>query len=311
MKRAAFIVNFHSGMKKSKSDIQKYLEIFSHYDYDVVFFETKYSNHAEDIVRDLEEDIDLVVSVGGDGTFHEVVSGNFKRSKQLLLSHIPYGTTNDVGTMFAMDKNIEKNLASILSPTTSEIRKVDICTINDQPFVYVAGVGRFMNIPYETPRKMKKRLGHLAYLIEGIHDFFHNKTHLYDITYEVDGQQYQGLYSFVLISNANRIAGINNFYKDVRLDDGMFEILLCNLTTKKDIVKSLFGLKIADIRNISGFYFYKTNDLKLTFHERLKKPWCLDGEECFMQTHTYTVRMKSSMNMLLPKKMSKELFCSE
>ena len=43
--------------------------------------------------------------------------------------------------------------------------------------------------------------------------------YVYDLTYEIDGEKQRGLYSFALISNANRIAGIKNFYKDVRLDD--------------------------------------------------------------------------------------------
>lgn len=308
MKKAALIVNFHSGMKKSKKTLDRFLGIFKDYQYDVLLFETKYENHAMEIVESLEDDLSLVISVGGDGTFNEIVTGNLKREHRFVLSHIPYGTTNDIGAMFSMGKNIEKNLVSIL---TGKVKKIDICMMNDQPFVYVAGFGKFMNVPYETPRKMKRKLGYVAYIFEAIHDFFHTKTHLYDLTYEVNQEEHRGLYSFALISNANRIAGIRNFYKDVKLDDKKFEVLFCNLTTKKDIMRSLFGLRISDLSKIPGFYFYKTDYLKVTFHEKLKKPWCLDGEEYQNQEMTYVIRIIPNVELLLPSKISKELFENE
>ncbi len=307
MKKAAVIVNFHSGIAKKK-DFQKYLSIIEKHDYQTVLYETKYRHHATEIVQSLEEDIDLVLSFGGDGTFSEVVAGNLKRKKRLLLSHIPYGTTNDVGAMFSLGKNIEKNIEMVL---TGKVQKIDICTLNGQPFVYVAGFGKFMNVPYETPRNLKKKIGYVAYLYEGIVDFFHTKTHLYDLSYEVDGEKHRGLYSFALISNANRIAGINNFYKDVKLDDKKFEVLFCNIKTKKDIMRSLFGLKISDVTKIPGFYFYKTDSLKITFHEKLRKPWCLDGEEYERKTQTYTISVVPDLEMLLPTKISQELFVRE
>ncbi len=37
-----------------------------------------------------------------------------------------------------------------------EVKRIDVCTINNRPFVYTAGFGKFMNIPYETPRELKK-----------------------------------------------------------------------------------------------------------------------------------------------------------
>jgi len=306
MKKAVVIINLHSGMKKrKKEDLESFYSIFKKYNYDVEVINTKYQNHATELVQELPDNIDLVISMGGDGTFNEVVTGNLKRKKRLVLSHIPYGTTNDVGAMFSLGKNKEKSLNAILS---GNVQKIDVCSVNNHVFVYVAGFGKFMNVPYETPRDLKKKIGYLAYLVEGLKDFFRYKTRLYNLTYEVDGEKHQGLYSFALISNANRIAGIKNFYKDVKLDDKKFEVLFCNIQTKKDIVRSLFGLRIADITKIPGFYFYKTDNLKVTFHDKLRKPWCLDGEEYPDKDTTYTIKVIPDIEMLLPKNVSKGLF---
>ena len=71
-------------------------------------------------------------------------------------------------------------------------------------------------------------------------------------TYEVDNEKYRGLFSFALITNANRVAGINNFYKDIKLDDNKFEVLLCNITKLKDIVKTLYFFALYDASKIPG-----------------------------------------------------------
>ena len=63
------------------------------------------------------------------------------------------------------EKNIIKNLKLLLN---GEEKDIDICLINGQPFVYVAGFGKFVNISYDTPRSLKKKYGYLAYLIEGL-----------------------------------------------------------------------------------------------------------------------------------------------
>ena len=312
MKKAVFIYNPNSGKKnfrrnKIVTDFKKIEKIFNSYEYEVVFMKTKYAGHAKEIVSEVET-VDLVVSLGGDGTFNEVVTGNLKRKDNLVLSHLPSGTTNDIGAMFGLGKNIYKNLHLLLS---GQERKIDICLVNNQPFVYVAGFGKFMNIPYETKRNLKKKIGYFAYLVNGAEDFLFNKTPLYEVTYEVDGEKYHGLYSFALISNASRIAGIKNFYKNVTLNDGKFEVLLCNLKKKQDIIKSLIYLKTSDITKVPGFYFHKTDHLKIKFIDKLKKPWCLDGEKMDGDIQEYDVTITNKIRMLVPNKMIDKLFVKE
>lgn len=312
MKKAVFIYNPNSGKKtfrKNKviTDFKKIEKIFNSYQYEVIFIKTKYAGHAKSIVRELEQ-VDLVVSLGGDGTFNEVVTGNLKRRDKLVISHLPYGTTNDIGAMFGLGKNIYKNLHLLLS---GQERVIDICLVNGEPFVYVAGFGKFMNIPYDTKRNLKKKIGYSAYIVNGIEDFLFNKTPLYEMTYEVDGEKYHGLYSFALISNATRIAGINNFYKNVTLNDGKFEVLLCNLKKKQDIIKSLIYLKTSDITKVPGFYFHKTDHLKIKFIDKLKKPWCLDGERMEENIQEYDITITNSIKMLVPNKMIDKLFVKE
>lgn len=306
MKKCLVIYNPNSGKYNKEDTLPKIEKILKDYNYDSKVVETKYKGHAIEIVSTCEN-YDLVISIGGDGTFNEVMTGNFKRKERLVLCHLPSGTTNDIGAMWGYGKSIINNLRLALN---GEIKRIDMCTINGKPFVYSAGFGKFMTIPYETPRKLKKRLGHLAYVREGIKDFF-RKVKLDDITYTINDEEYRGLFSFALITNANRVAGINNFYKDIKLNDNRFEILMCNITKLKDVVKTLYFFARYDASKIPGFYFYKTDNLKIKFNNPLKTPLCIDGESFDDLSGEYEIMIDHDVKVLMPSKNIKELFIKE
>ncbi len=306
MKKCLVVYNPNSGKYNKEVTLPKIEKILNEYDYSVIIEKTKYKGDATSIVANIDK-CDLVVSIGGDGTFNEVMTGNFMRKDRIVLCHLPSGTTNDVGAMWGYGKNMLNNLKLALN---GKVKRIDICTINDKPFVYSAGFGKFMNIPYETPRELKKRIGHLAYIREGARDFF-RKVKLYDITYEVDNEKYRGLFSFALITNANRVAGINNFYKDIKLDDNKFEVLLCNITKLKDIVKTLYFFALYDASKIPGFYFYQTDNIKIKFNSPLKKPLCIDGESFDDMSGSYNIKIDHDVYVLMPSKNVNNLFVDD
>ncbi|MEI3252064.1 MAG: YegS/Rv2252/BmrU family lipid kinase [Candidatus Gastranaerophilaceae bacterium] len=306
MKKCLVVYNPNSGKYNKEVTLPKIEKILNEYDYFVIIEKTKYKGDATSIVANIDK-CDLVVSIGGDGTFNEVMTGNFMRKDRIVLCHLPSGTTNDVGAMWGYGKNMLNNLKLALN---GKVKRIDICTINDKPFVYSAGFGKFMNIPYETPRELKKRIGHLAYIREGARDFF-RKVKLYDITYEVDNEKYRGLFSFALITNANRVAGINNFYKDIKLDDNKFEVLLCNITKLKDIVKTLYFFALYDASKIPGFYFYQTDNIKIKFNSPLKKPLCIDGESFDDMSGSYNIKIDHDVYVLMPSKNVNNLFVND
>lgn len=306
MKKCLVVYNPNSGKYNKEVTLPKIEKILNEYDYSVIIEKTKYKGDATSIVANIDK-CDLVVSIGGDGTFNEVMTGNFMRKDRIILCHLPSGTTNDVGAMWGYGKNMLNNLKLALN---GNVKRIDICTINDKPFVYSAGFGKFMNIPYETPRELKKRIGHLAYIREGARDFF-RKVKLYDVTYEIDNEKYRGLFSFALITNANRVAGINNFYKDIKLDDNKFEVLLCNITKLKDIVKTLYFFALYDASKIPGFYFYQTDNIKIKFNSPLKKPLCIDGESFDDMSGSYNIKIDHDVYVLMPSKNVNNLFVND
>lgn len=303
MKKSVLICNPNSGKNNKEVLAEKCKNVLNEYGYNVDIIFTKYAGHAKKIVLDLPDDIDLVISLGGDGTFNEIVTGNLKRDKRLLLTHIPLGTTNDLGATFGMGRNPVTNLKMILEGT---VKDLDICTINNVPFVYVAGLGKFTDVAYDTPRNMKKNLGYFAYMINAIKSF-NQKTHLFEMSYTANGETYKGLYSFVLICNASRMGGLE-ILQDVKMNDGKFEVLLSNITTKQDIIRSLYFLKTSDITKVPGFYFFRTDNLKIKLKEHPKKSFCIDGEMLKTDTKEYEIKIVKGIKMLLPNKELDKIF---
>ena len=291
MKKALVIHNPNSGKRRNVYNIlKKSKDLFLKYGFEYNYIATKYKGHAKKIVKELEN-VDLVISVGGDGTFNEIVSGNILRDEKIVLSHIPIGTTNDLRSLFGLGKDIRKNIEIILS---GDDRQIDICMLNNNPFVYVSGFGKFINLSYETSSKSKARYGYLAYLVSGIKDFF-KESYMYEIEFTINGVTKRGKYSLGIISNANRIAGINNFYKDVKLDDDTFEVLFCSIRKRSDLLKSLFRLGITDITKVSGVELYKTNKIRIKFLNKLKKPWTMDGEKYPNRDNFYEITINKDI----------------
>lgn len=303
MKKCVMIYNPNSGKGKVRQYLENIVKIINSYDYEVEVICTKYKRHAIEIVKNLEF-VDLVMSFGGDGTFNEVMRGNFERRNKLVIAHIPVGTTNDVGAMFGYGKNIIQNVKMTLE---GEVKDMDICMINNTPFIYVAGFGKYMDISYGTSRELKKKLGYFAYIKEGVKAFF-SKTKMYDITYVVDGQEYRGLFSLVLISSANHIAGVNNVYTDVKLDDNKFEVLFCNIEKKKDLIRSLYFLTKYDASRVPGLYFYRTDNLKIKFHNKGREAWGIDGEKLSDTGNIFKIKNVVGIKVMMPKKNIKKLF---
>ena len=279
MKKCIMIYNFKSGKKKDDQFLDIVSKILKEYDYDLEVKYTKKKGHASKIAKELPDNVDLVISAGGDGTYNEVVSGDLKRENKLLIANLPLGTTNDVGTMYGYNGNLEEYLRLLLD---GDIKNIDVCKINNRAFVYFGGIGSFVNVTYDTPRKLKEKYGRSAYIIYALKQFA-GKLKIYNIKYEID----------------------------VKLDDNKFEVLLCDIKSKFELIRKISMLKRMDIRNIPGIEYYETNNIKIEFDKVPSDSWCLDGEEMKHNTKTFKFGISKEINVLMPKVNIDKLFVQE
>lgn len=295
MKKCVMIYNSKSGKNKSDNLINKFTEMIEQYGYNLEIIFTKRRGHGSVIVKELPDDIDLVIAAGGDGTFNEVLTGNLKRDKKLLIAQLPLGTTNDVGTMYGYSKNYIDDLDMLLNGT---IKNIDACMINNRPFTYCACLGNFVNVTYDTPRRLKEKYGRIGYIIYGLREL-KGKLKIYDIKYTVDKKEHRGKYSFIFITNSSRIAGVNNIYPDVKLDDNKFEVLFCNIKSKASLIKTLYLFKTRDINEIPNCEYFKTDNLQIEFNDT-PESWCLDGEEMRHARKKFKFSINKEVYALVP-----------
>lgn len=302
MMKCVIIYNPNSGKLSNRDDIKKIYKILENYNYDCEIIYTEYRGHAKEITKKLK-DVDLLICAGGDGTLNEVISGNIERKDPILLGHLPLGSVNDVAHMYGMTNNTEKNLVMLLNGVK---KNIDVCLINGNPFVYVACIGAYVDISYATPRKLKEKYGRLAYGLYGIKQLS-QKLKFFSVKYTVDGETHESKYSFIFITNSNRVGGVNNIYEDVKLDDNKFEVLMCDIKNKWDIFKAIYHLKRKDIDKIPMFTYLKTDNLRLEFDE-VPPSWCIDGDELPHDTNIFEIKVNKDNYMLLPEKNIDKLF---
>ena len=300
-------MNPESGKVKDKQKVKNVYDILRKYDYDGEIRYTKKIGDAAEIVESLDSSVDLVISCGGDGTLNEVVCGNLKREKKITLANLPLGTTNDVGNMYGLNGSMLSNLELLLK---GKPKKIDVIKINGNPFVYVACLGDYIDMTYNTPRELKKKYGRIAYIIYGIKQL-KNKIHTYNIKYTINNEVNEGRYSFIFITNSSRIAGMDDIYYDIKLNDNKFEVALASVDRKKDMLKLLVMSQTRDIKDIPGVTYYQTDNLELEFIDPPKTSWCIDGEELKTSKVNFKFEIDRSTTMLMPRKNISQLFESE
>ena len=304
MKKCVIIYNEKSGKVKSSELIDYFYNITRENGYDLEVICTKRKGHATSIIKELPDDVDLVISAGGDGTFNECIKGNLERKNKLVMGNLPLGTTNDVGNMYGLGHDYKQNLISILNGVK---KNIDIILINGHPFIYVAAFGNFINVTYDTPKKLKEKFGRLAYVLFGITEF-NEKIRMNHIKYTIDGKTHEGEYSYIFITNSNRIGGVNDIYHDIKLDDNKFEVLLCNIKNKAEIIRSLYLMRNKGIENVPGCEYYCTSSLKIEFDKAPDFSWGLDGEEYKTKSKTFDFTVNKDINILLPEYNIDKLF---
>lgn len=300
-KKCLIIYNPLSGKGKADENISIYYKALKDKGYDVDVIATKHAKHATEAIIEAKQ-YDVVFAIGGDGTLNEVVRGNMLRKSKLTICPLPSGTCNDVATMLGYGNNPKQNIEMALS---GEEKSMDIGSINDEPFVYVVGMGKFMNIPYETKSEDKKKNGYMAYIKDGLKEVL-DKLKRYRAEVTIDGEKLDGAYSLIMVSNSDHVAGVNRFHKDVCLDDGEMEVLLCRAKSKTEFIKSFLLLFLG--RQTSDIISLKAHDVQIKLLDKPEKKWCIDGEKFDYNGEEYHISIRDKMKILTPTSNAQKLF---
>ncbi|MGF6375239.1 diacylglycerol kinase (ATP) [Clostridiales Family XIII bacterium PM5-7] len=272
MKKVLIILNPQAGTRQANKHFADIIDIFCKADYEPVVLTTAGRGYATTITEEKAKDFDLVVCIGGDGTFNETIEGLINSGVDIPVGYIPAGSTNDFASSLRLPKNILESAENIVA---GKPRSLDVGSFNGRYFSYVASFGAFTSASYTAPQTVKHALGHLAYVLEGIKDIPSIKS--YQLRIKTAQGVYGGSYLFGAVSNSTSVGGILTLSDDlVDMNDGKFEVLL--IKTPSNIIELnqiLFHLTTQNYQS-PMISLFSSEEVEVTADQEM--PWTLDGE---------------------------------
>lgn len=187
-------------------------------------------------------DFGRIFVAGGDGTVKEVASWLIAQSSLTPLAIIPTGSANILAASLAIPLDPEKAIRLGLS---DKIEKIDAGQINNREyFLIAAGCGFDAKVIKNTPRKLKKIWGFLAYIFSIIYHFFSAKAAKYFI--KIDQESYTVTAQSIFISNFAKFFNLN-LNPTSHINDGFLSLTILKTLNLKD-------LGIVAYRLLKGYY---------------------------------------------------------
>lgn len=271
-KRLLFIVNPVSGKIKIKDSLLEVCQIFCQAGYELTLNITQYINTAIEEAVTKDNRYDLIICCGGDGTFNSMVSTLIPLENHPSISYIPSGSTNDFARSIGLNGTAVSIAREIM---VGSPKPLDIGSFNQYYFSYIASFGAFTEASYNTPQSLKNRLGHLAYILEGMKDLSGIEPCYMKIV--SDDRVLENNYIWGAVCNSTSIGGMIRLNKDlVDYNDGLFEVILIKAPkTLIDLTKIVVSINTQDY-DPEVIDFFQTGDL--TIYPEAEIPWTLDGE---------------------------------
>lgn len=282
MNSILLIINPVSGKKQGQACMFEVLERFSELDVVPTVRLTKSRGHATQIAREAAQTgkYDAVFCCGGDGTLNEVIAGLVSAGASIPVGYIPAGSTNDFASGLGIPLELPESAAAacrtLLGGTGFPL---DIGLFDEKRyFTYIASFGAFSASSYNAPQSLKNVLGHLAYVLEGVKDFFRIKP-IHAVCTDAAGVRREDDYVFGGVTNTYSVGGIVKLTEDmVSMNDGLFEVLLVrtphNPAELNAIVRAAMS---SEFENNPMIDFFRTGEL--TFEMPDGTQWSLDGEQ--------------------------------
>lgn len=273
-KRLLMIVNPCSGKRKGFKALPKLHALFEEAGFAVTDYLTRSHGDGIRAAREMADDFDIVVGVGGDGTLNEIVSGVLVSEKRPTIGYIPSGTTNDFARSLRIPRKILRAARAIVEG--GEI-PFDIGIFGERRFCYIASFGAFVRSAYSAPQRLKNILGHTAYILRGIADVA-TINRPYHIRLESDELNVEGDFIFGAISNSTSFAGLLKLRRSVvDFNDGRFEVMLIRpLKNPHQISACLRAIATKNYYENDQIVFFHTGRLRIYADPQM--PWTLDGE---------------------------------
>ncbi len=218
-KRIAFIVNPVSGT--CNKDVIPSL-ISKHIDssiFETIIKYTEYAGHATCLASQcVEEQYDIVVAIGGDGTINEVARALV--DTPVALGIVPCGSGNGLARHLMLPMNFGGALDVI---NMAEIHELDYGVINDHPFFCTCGMGFDAFISKKFAEAGKR--GPLTYIENVLKEGLSYKPETYELI--LDGNEQERHKAFLIsVANASQYGNDAYIAPQASMSDGLLDVVI-------------------------------------------------------------------------------------
>ena len=273
------IANPTSGNKKLSKKWKEIEQLLNEKNIEFSFAFTQYSKHEIELVHTaIQQGYRNIISVGGDGTLHNVVNGimtqRYVKTSDITVAIIPLGTGNDWIKTYNIPNNIEKSI-DLISNKKTFLQDIGYLKLENTSayFNNVAGLGYDGYIVNKLNKL--KRFGSIAYLLSGLAGLLLYKKSTFKI--EFDSKVIETNCLMTLFGICQFSGGGMQFTKDVNSSDGLFDITIAKNLHLFDLIFNIKKLYSGSIVYHKKIETYKTKEI--TVIPQTSKPFIqADGE---------------------------------
>ncbi|WP_053960165.1 diacylglycerol/lipid kinase family protein [Sulfobacillus thermosulfidooxidans] len=188
--------------------------------FDVEIVETQGPGHATQLAQEVADIEDMtVVSLGGDGTHHEVINGLMPSGKAIF-SVIPAGTGNDFVRMLRYPKSLGEMVDTALR---GPHQWFDLGHIDGQYFLTVAGAGFDAEVAGWVNQRKKQGNGTWVFIRGILYNAFGYRPQPMTVTLE-EATRSQNTF-MIAIGNTQYYAGGMKICPEANPHDGEFQVV--------------------------------------------------------------------------------------
>ncbi|MBR5169275.1 MAG: diacylglycerol kinase family lipid kinase [Muribaculaceae bacterium] len=183
---------------------------------DVSIIMSEYAGHAHEIATQAVNDgIDVVVAIGGDGTVNEV--GSALCGTDTAMAIVPSGSGNGLARHLRISMNASRALQVL---NDGVVGSFDYCTVNGRPFFCTCGMGFDATVSYKFSNEGTR--GFITYVKTALSEYIKYKPQEYLI--DIDGAKLREKAFVIACCNAAQYG--NNAYIAPRatMQDGLIDV---------------------------------------------------------------------------------------
>ena len=209
------------------------------------------------------------------------------------MGYIPLGSTNDFAASLHLPSHVEEAALRCVEGTAFHM---DVGSLNDRYFNYIAAFGAFTEASYATPQQIKNALGHLAYILEGVKSL--GRLQPIHVRITADGETFEEDYLFGAVTNTVSLGGVLRLDPSrVLLDDGMYELLL--VKNPQNPAEAQAMLSALMLQNYDGPLVRMLRASDILFESNHEISWTIDGEFGGSFSTTHILNNKNAVTLMV------------